>query len=144
MNNFQEEKIKFEDNERNRLPKMSFTKKIIYYGFCLVILTLIIFSLFYGKLVIPSRRNHETTFSGVSLYILISSGFIWMYHFAIQIYADNFNDDKKNNQYFKEAYNTRILGIILLVLAYLISAFSDINLDYKIDSKYKKETKIYY
>ena len=144
MNNFPEEKNKFEDNDRNRLPKMSFTKKITYYGFCLIIITLIIFAFYYGKLVLPGKRNHNLIFSGVSLYVLISSGFIWIYHFAIQIYADKINNDKKNNEYFKQAYNTKIIAIILLIIAYVISVFLDLNPDYKIDSKYKKETKIYY
>lgn len=130
MNNFnEEEKYQFEDNDRNRLPKLSYNKKIVYISLSILIGILILFAIFNGKLVWPGKR-HDLVFSGISLYILLSSGLVWIYHLIIQIIADKTDNDKKNNEYFKQAYNSRIIAIILMVISYLIAAFLDIIPDY--------------
>ncbi len=143
MNNLEQEKYQFEDNDNNRLPTLSYNKRIAFIVFSCLIAIFIFYAIFNGKLVWAGRR-HNLIFSGASLYILLSSGLVWIYHFVIQLIADKTDDDKKNNNYFKQAYNTRIIALILMIISYLIAAFLDINPDYKIDSKYKKETMIYY
>ncbi len=141
-----QEKYQFEDNDKNMLPRISFTKKIFYYGICILIAIIIFTSLYYGQFVLPGKRNSNMYFKGISLYILIVSGLTWIYHFGVQIFADKYHDDEmKNNLYFKQTYNTRILGVILLIISYLVSVFT---LDSKgnskfIDPKYKKEKIIY-
>lgn len=144
MNNLEQEKYQFEDNENNRLSKLSYNKRIAYIVFCFAILIVIIYSLIIGELVIPGGRT-KTYFKEYSLYALITSGFVWIYHLVVQLIADKSNDDKKNNEYFKQAYNTRIFAIILLIIAFVISFLMyDSKGNSKIfDPKYKKETKIY-
>lgn len=146
LNPQEEEKYQFEDNDNNRLPKLSYNKKIAYIIFCIIILIIIIYGIINGELILPGRRGGNTYFKEYSLYTLIASGLVWIYHFAIQLIADKTNDDKKNNGYFKQAYNTRIFAIILLIIAFIISfiMYDSIGNSKIIDSKYKKETKIYY
>ena len=127
MNNSnEEEKYQFEDNDNNRLPKLSYNKRIAFITFSYLIAIFIFYGILNGKLVWAGRR-HDLVFSGISLYILLASGLVWIYHFIIQLIADNTDDDKKNNDYFKQAYNTRIIAIILMTISYLIAAFLDIN-----------------
>lgn len=131
MHNFQEEeKYQFEDNDKNRLPKLSYNKKVAYIVFSCLIAIFIIYAVLNGKLVWTGKR-HNLVFSGIPLYILITSGLVWIYHFVIQLIANKIDDDKKNNEYFKQAYNTRIIAIILMIISYLIAAFLNINPDYK-------------
>ena len=127
MNNSnEEEKYQFEDNDNNRLPKLSYNKRIAFITFSYLIAIFIFYGILNGKLVWAGRR-HDLVFSGISLYILLASGLVWIYHFIIQLIADKTDDDKKNNDYFKQAYNTRIIAIILMTISYLIAAFLDIN-----------------
>lgn len=127
MNNSnEEEKYQFEDNDNNRLPKLSYNKRIAFITFSCLIAIFIFYGILNGKLVWAGRR-HDLVFSGISLYILLASGLVWIYHFIIQLIADKTDDDKKNNDYFKQAYNTRIIAIILMTISYLIAAFLDIN-----------------
>ena len=126
MNNLEQEKYQFEDNDNNRLPTLSYNKRIAYIAFTCLIAVFILYAIFNGKLVWAGRR-HDLVFSGISLYILLASGLVWIYHFIIQLIADKTDDDKKNNDYFKQAYNTRIIAIILMTISYLIAAFLDIN-----------------
>lgn len=146
MNNLEQEKYQFEDNDRNRLPKLSYNKRIAYIIFCIIIFIIIIYGILNGEIILPGRRGRNTYFKEYSLYTLISSGLIWIYHFVIQLIADKTDNDKRNNDYFKQAYNTRIIAIILLIIAFIISfiMYDSIGNSKIIDSKYKKETKIYY
>lgn len=146
MNNLEQEKYEFEDNDSNRLPKLSYNKKIAFIIFCFIILIIIIYGIINGEIILPGRRGGNTYFKGYSLYTLLASGLVWIYHFTIQLIADKTNNDKRNNDYFKQAYNTRIFAIILLIIAFIISfiMYDSIGNSKIIDSKYKKETKIYY
>lgn len=98
---------------------------MFFIGISVVILIVIVSGLVYGKIVFPARRDN-LEFKGTSLYILMFSGIIWMYHFIVQILGSETNDDKKNNQYFKHAYNSRIFGTVILILAYVMSFFKEV------------------
>ena len=147
MSNFEDhENYRFEDNDKNSLPVMSLRKKIVFAGFCLLILILVIFAFQNGELALPGRKNGNIYFKEYALYALICSGLIWFFHFAIQILASYTNDESINNKFFKYSYNSSVLGFIFLILAFLLSfIFFDGkgNRNFP-DSKYKKEYKIFW
>lgn len=142
----EEEKYHFEDNNSNSLPKISLNKKIVFIGFSLLIFIIIVYGLIYGEIILPGRRNQATYFKGYSLIVLILAGFVWIFHFLVQIFANYTNDENKNNILYKYAYNSRVLGVILLFIAYLLSIILYDSKGYPNfpDSKYKKEYKIFW
>ena len=142
---FDNEKYKFEDNELNLLPPMSFSKKITFIGLIVLILILICSGFWYEMLILPGRRNTGTYFKGYSLYTLISSGIVGIFHFSVQIIGSGISNSVVNNKYFKYAYNSRILAIILLVLAFILSfvLYDSYGSSRFVDFKYKKEYIIY-
>lgn len=146
MSSFQEkENYRFEDNDKNTLPMMSLNKKIVFGGFCILILTMTIFAFLNGEFILSGKIS-SYYFKGYALYSLIFSGFIWVFHFAVQILANYTNDEKTNNLFFKYAYNSRILGIVFLVLAFLLSFILYDSKGYTNfpGSKYKKEYIIFW
>ena len=118
----------FESNNENKIKKFSFNKKALYYGYILLIFVLIIYSLVYGKFVIPGKRiNYE--FSGYSLYLLIFAGFIFIFHFSIQLIGENVNDENENNLYFKFAYNSRFFGIAIIIIAIITNIVTSFKIN---------------
>ena len=147
MSNLEDqENYRFEDNDKNALPIMSLNKKIIFGGFCVLILFMITFALLNGELILPGKRNNNIYFKGYALYALIFSGLIWVFHFAVQILANYTTDENSNNKFFKYAYNSKIFGIVFLILAFLLSFILYDSKGYTNfpDSKYKKEYIIFW
>jgi magnesium-transporting ATPase (P-type) len=142
---FDNEKYQFEDNELNLLPPMSFAKKITFLGLILLILIIICYGFWYEMLILPGRRNSNTYFKGYALYALISSGIVGIFHFSVQIIGSGISNSVVNNKYFKYAYNSRILAIILLVIAFILSfvLYDSYGSSRFVDSKYQKEYIIY-
>ena len=123
------EKNHFEDNDKNSLPKMSLNKKMTYYGFCILLVLVIVYGLWYGEIVLPGKRNNSIHFTGFSLYILISSGLIWIFHLIVQIIGSDIEDSILNNKYFKFAYNSRILATVFLISAFIYNLYTMIQQD---------------
>ncbi|MCB9201471.1 MAG: hypothetical protein H6604_00265 [Flavobacteriales bacterium] len=117
----------FEPNKEYKLKKMSFVKKITYFGYIILISTLAVSSLLIGRFAIH-WKNNDIEYSNYSLYILILAGLVFIFHFSAQLIGQNIKNETQNNLYYKYSYNSKIIGIILIILAVIVNILQNSKL----------------
>ena len=127
MSEEEKESNVFESNDEYQLKKISFNKKNSYLGYITVILIVMIYGSIDGKLIIPSKHSN-TQFSSYSLYLLFIAGLIFIFHFLIQIIGQNAKNENEKNLYYKYAYNSRVFGVALIIIAIIVNIILNFKL----------------